>query len=312
MSMVQSSVAASPDRSVDRVSGFRASSYVEWAPIAGGAAAAAAISFVLLTFGSAIGLSAVSPWPDSGLPWWAIGLIGAVWLLLVQVGSYALGGYIAGRMRAPIGELAIAERQFRDGAHGFLVWAVGVVLTALVVGWTVGAAVKTGTEAAATLAGAAAGGTAAALSSDADPLGYNIDRLLRVSGDPPQAAASAGSENVDDDRAEIARIFGTALDGGELAADDRAYLASVVSERSGLPTPEAEARVDAAYGAIQEARVEAMEAADSARKATAIGAFLTAAALLVAAAAAASGAGLGGRHRDENGALRLFGRDRFW
>jgi hypothetical protein len=34
--------------------------------------------------------------------------------------------------------------------------------------------------------------------------------------------------------------------------------------------------------------------------------------LLVAAAAAAAGAGLGGKHRDENGSLRMFGRERFW
>ena len=42
------------------------SSFVEWGSVLAGAVLAAAISFVLLTFGTAIGLSATSPWPNSG------------------------------------------------------------------------------------------------------------------------------------------------------------------------------------------------------------------------------------------------------
>ena len=41
--------------------------YLSWGAIIAGGLCAAAISFVLLTFGSAIGLSAVSPWPNTGL-----------------------------------------------------------------------------------------------------------------------------------------------------------------------------------------------------------------------------------------------------
>jgi hypothetical protein len=39
-----------------------AASFVEWGAVLAGAALSAAISFVLLTFGTAIGLSATSPW----------------------------------------------------------------------------------------------------------------------------------------------------------------------------------------------------------------------------------------------------------
>ena len=167
----------------------RVSSYVEWGPISAGAVAAAAISFVLITFGSAIGLTAVSPWSSSSLPAWLIAVIAALWLLLTQAGSYALGGYLAGRLRAPIGNSLAAERYFRDGAHGFFVWAVGVVITAVVAGWTAGAVVKGGVDAAATVAsGAAQGaGTAASVLSAPDPLNYSIDRLMR----PANAAAGA-------------------------------------------------------------------------------------------------------------------------
>ncbi len=41
--------------------------YLSWGAIIAGALCAAAISLVLFTFGSAIGLSAVSPWPGVGL-----------------------------------------------------------------------------------------------------------------------------------------------------------------------------------------------------------------------------------------------------
>ena len=46
------------------VSASPGTSFVEWGAVFAGGAMAAAISFVLLTFGAAIGLSFVSPWAD--------------------------------------------------------------------------------------------------------------------------------------------------------------------------------------------------------------------------------------------------------
>jgi hypothetical protein len=307
----------------------RPASYVEWGPIAAGAAAAAATSVLLLTFGSAIGLTAVSPWPNSGLPWWLIGLIAALWILIVQAGSYALGGYLAGRLRAPVSAIPTQEREFRDGAHGFLVWAVGLIVSAIVVGWTVSGAVKTGTEAVSTVAGTATGAAAGALANQADAFAYTVDKLMRATpGQPPAASAAdtgaatapadgdAGTARTEPtsnaDKVEVGRIFALSLSNGALAPDDRTYLASLISERTGLPQADAEARVDQAYTALQDAEAKAREAADKARVAAALGAFLTAAAVLIAAVAAAAGAGLGGRHRDENGSLIFLGRERFW
>jgi len=311
----------------------RVSSYVEWGPISAGAIAAAAISFVLITFGSAIGLTAVSPWSSSSLPAWLIAVVAALWLLLTQAGSYALGGYLAGRLRAPISDSLAAERYFRDGAHGFFVWALGIVITAVVAGWTAGAVVKGGVDAAATVAsGAAQGaGTAASVLSAPDPLNYSIDRLMRPNPAPGAQPAAAGAQPASQatasanqansqidaavaraDRDQANRIFISALSTGSLAADDRAYLASRISAVASIPQAEAEKRVDDAFAAIQQAKVEAKKAADQARRAGAIAGFLAAAAALIAAAAAAAGANLGGKHRDENSTLRIFGRERFW
>lgn len=246
-----------------------------------------------------------------------------------------MGGYIAGRLRAPFAEAKLAERQFRDGTHRFLVWALGVVISAIVVSYAAGALTRTGVEAASNVFGGAAQGAAAgasgALANAADPMGYAVDRLFRpatteaAQGTAPAestdtapataataAAASEAATTAVDSGGEVSRIFVEGLTNEGLAADDRAYLAAQVAARTGLPPAEAEKRVDDAFAAVRQAEVEARQAADDARRAAAIGALLTAAALLIAAAAAAAGAGLGGRHRDENGALRLLGRERFW
>jgi hypothetical protein len=286
-----------------------ARAYVEWAPIIAGAVAAAAISLLLFAFGASIGLTAISPWPDSGLPWWLLVLIAALWVLLVQIGSYTAGGYLAGRLRAPLGDAAPHEVQFRDGAHGFLVWALGVVVTAAVIGSTAGAFLKTGVEAASSVAAGAtaASGTVADGPCDAvDPMGYAVDRLLRP--------GAVGAQPVPDGelRGEASRIFATGLGDSGLAPADRAYLADVVAARAGFSPEAAEGRVDEAFAVVREAELRARDAADRARRSAAIGGFLATAAVLISAAAAALAAGKGGTHRDGGHSARFFGSSRFW
>ena len=61
MAVVESrSVAAASDALIGQPG-----SYVEWGAIFAGAVAALAVSFVLLSFGAAAGLSAVSPWTSA-------------------------------------------------------------------------------------------------------------------------------------------------------------------------------------------------------------------------------------------------------
>ena len=74
-------------------------SFVEWGAVIAGAVLAAAISFVLLTFGAAIGLSATSPWPNSGISAKVIASLAVFWAMVQQIGAYMAGGYVAGRMR---------------------------------------------------------------------------------------------------------------------------------------------------------------------------------------------------------------------
>lgn len=89
-----------------------------------GALAAAAIAFVLCSFGSTIGLSLVSPWPNSGLPAKVVAALAVFWAMASQIGSFLAGGYIAGRMRSRWSDAPPHEVEFRDGVHGLLVWAL--------------------------------------------------------------------------------------------------------------------------------------------------------------------------------------------
>jgi hypothetical protein len=120
-----------------------ASSYVEWGPVFAGAILAGALSFVLLTFGTAIGLSLLSPYPGHSYGR-AAASVAALWGLVVPIGSLLIGGYIAGRMRAPREGADEAETEFRDGLHGALVWGVSVLFGGLLTLFAASATAQTG------------------------------------------------------------------------------------------------------------------------------------------------------------------------
>jgi hypothetical protein len=117
-----------------------------------------------------------------------------------------------------------------------------------------------------------------------------------------QAAAQAyfgrdvsalGPAGGDESRAEISRIMASALASGGLTSENRAYLAQVIVQRTGLPQSEAERRIDAAVNA-------AREAADKARKAAILTGFVTAAGLILSLGAAWWAAMKGGQRRDNS------------
>jgi hypothetical protein len=301
-------------------------SYVEWGAVIAGAVAAAAMSFLLLTFGSAIGLSLASPWPHSGVSGLTLTILATLFAVIVQVGSFAIGGYIAGRMRKRWHDAAESESNFRDGAHGFLVWALGLVIGALVAAGTAGSVAKSGVEAGATIASGLARGAGAAASTatpglSEDAQAYTVDLMFRPNAAEPAtpqgAVPGAASPQADAGyRGQATRILARGIAAGDVPQRDREYLARLVAARTGLSPQEAQQRVDQtiteARDAAQRAETEARLAADKARKAGILAAFLAAASLLVSAAAAAAGAGLGGRHRDDSTAAVMFGASRLW
>lgn len=250
--------------------------YVEWSAILAGAATALAVSFVLLTFGASVGLSSLSPWTSTATSIKAVTFGAAFWLLLVNIWAFAFGGYLAGRLRHRWIGAKQSEVEFRDGAHGLIVWAVAVTLGAIVAAGSVASVGR----------GAANAGGAVASAAGSDAFASSVDQLLRTTTEQPNAAASR------DVRPELGRLLATSVAQGEIAAADRTYMAQLIAARTGIDQATAERRVT-------ETIDKAKRAADTARKAAVVLGFLLAASMLVAGAAAWWGASVGGRHRDE-------------
>jgi hypothetical protein len=259
---------------------------LSWSGAIAGALGATAINFILIALGTGIGLAVTSPYsgPSAG----TMTIAGAVWLVFAQTAAFAAGGYYAARVRVGLPEAVTGTSRFRDGANGFLVWAIGVAATAVIVA-LLGAASLFGL-------GRATSGTleVGAAVTQTDVMSYYVDELTR-STQPGAAGGNAQADNT-----QVTRILATSIRNGKLADDDRAYLASLVAARTGVSQDEAQRRVDDVFN---RAREGVKQAADNARKAAAFVSFWTFMALLFGAVAATLGGILGGELRDEHDAV---------
>lgn len=277
-------------------------SYVDWAAIIGGIVVASAISVLLLAFGSAVGLSFANfdAAPDVNPIWVAVAA--ASWLLWVQISSFMVGGYVTGRMRRRFNDASEHESDVRDGVHGLLVWGGALVLGAIIAVGGIGAAVSAVGNAVGT-ATMAASNVADDAAVAVDPNAYFVDTLFRA---PAGATPAAGS--LQDYRGEATRILANGAVAGNVSDSDKTYLAQIVSANTGLSPDEATTRVNEVLTAVDQAKAEAAVAAETARKWTVLGAFLTAASLLVSAVGAYWAAMKGGNHRDKQTVIAGFGR----
>jgi hypothetical protein len=259
---------SAPDRAV-----APASVYLQWTPILAGAIVAAALSFVLLSFGSAIGLAVASPsssWRDTSS---VLALLAGLWLLLTSLASFGLGGYLAGRLRAAWNIGVPHEVEFRDGIHGLLVWGTAIIIGSFL-------------AFAATRTVAPRADLTTPTASTAEPLlAFELDRLFRSDRRP------ADSGNDSEIRAQAARIITSGLGHSGMLPDDHAYLIRLVETRTGLPHPDAETRVNQVIA-------QAADAIARARRGAVIVAFMVGASLMLGAAVAWLAAAAGGEHRD--------------
>ena len=262
-----------------------------WGPVLGGAFAALAMTLLLLTLGSGVGLSSTSAWSNSGVAATTFTIGAAIWLIIVQWLSSAFGGYLTGRLRTKWANMHTDEVFFRDTAHGFLAWAVATVVSVALVASAatsvVGGAARTAGNAATAAASDAGQGAA---QSAADPSGYYVDALFRA--DKPGA-------NDPDAKAEAGRILLMGARNGTIPDGDKAYLGQLVAARTGLPEDAAVKRVNDVLGQVQTAEIKLREVADQTRKATAQGSFFLFFSMLIGAFIASVAGALGGRQRDE-------------
>jgi hypothetical protein len=250
---------------------------VSWGAVLAGAVASCAVTLFLLSLGTGLGLSAVSPWGNSGVSATTFKIGTGLYFIVMAMISSAIGGYLAGRLRTKWVGVHTDEVFFRDTAHGFLAWAAASVIGAVLL------------AAPATLVGGgvASGATqaAAGAAQSAGPMEGYVDTLLRSDTAQPSA-------NPQDSRGELVRLFTTSYkNGSELAPADRTYVAKVVAARTGLPQPEAEKRVTEVINQIK-------SDLDKARKNAAQLALWLTASLIIGAFSASLAATEGGGLRD--------------
>jgi hypothetical protein len=240
---------------------------LSWPGVLAGAAIATALSMALLALGAGLGFSVVDPWAANGaLPETTkAATVAGIYMTVTAVMASAVGGYVAGRLRALWPGVHEHEAFFRDTVHGVAAWAVSVLATAAFLG-SVGALIA---------GGAASGAAQRERSTVFAPL---VDRLFVGGGDERT-------------RAFADRILGHLRSGHALTDQDRQSLVAVVAARNNQPPAEAEQRVMAV-------EVDARAAADTARRVAARLSFWFVAAMLAGALAGGLAGWEGGAVRD--------------
>lgn len=246
---------------------------VRWRAIIAGAVVAAGVSFTLHAFAAGIGLSVMSSaptWRDSTPLLWCIS---GIYLLFVALCAFSAGGYIAGRLGAPLGADTV-ETESLDGLQGLATWGLALLVAAvLALGVAIAAAPAVSPS-----------GSAGATQSVAGEniIASELDELFRSTRPIPDLTYR---------RAEAARILLKASSHSGIGSEDRDYLAAVTANLTGIDRAGAQDRVERMIAA---SRVELHKA----RVAALLQAFSIAAALFVGAAAAWLSAVHGGRDRE--------------
>jgi hypothetical protein len=259
-----------------------------WGLAIAGGVVATAVTFFLLSLGSGFGLLLVNPVTHAGpsMPTFLTG--GAIYFLVAQAFGFAVGGHITGRLIGPLAE-SKKQEEFRAEAHGFVVWAVAVLATLIVVAIVGLSAANTGASTAGLygMSGAKA---------EITPSSYLVDVLFRpestsrpVTGvvsaagpaNPEVGASSSNFATNTGARAEAGRIVDAGFGlGMQPNAGDRSRLIDLVSSNVGVSQNEAAHRVDAMHADLK-ARAE--RAANIARKAASFTALWIALSLLFGA-----------------------------
>jgi len=252
------------------------SSGVSWPAVIAGGFVTAAISLILLSLGTGLGLSSISLWSSSSTAS-KIGAAAIVWMIFTHFASSALGGYLAGRLRTKWTNIHSDEVYFRDTAHGFLSWSLAVVVTAAFLASAAAAMMGNADSIEGSRKPSSAQSEGTSLTS-----AYYVDMLFR------NAKSDTG---VATERNEAAAIFTVSLKDAELKPDDKNYLDQLVGARTGLSIPDADKRVSETFE-------KAKASADEARKTLAHSLLWAFCALLIGAFSASYAATIGGRQRD--------------
>ena len=269
-------------------------SRISWGAVFAGGVVAVTIGAMLNILGIAIGATTIDPMvpgetPSAG----TFGMAGGIWLMVVNLIGLACGGYVAARLSGTADDT--------DGVlHGLSVWAVGFLVSAVLLGNVVAgtaAGVSRMVGGAAQGIAQGAGEAASALAPAArqiDPQAL-VDRLqasLQTGGDP-------AAMTTDQRRAEMTRILAQRVTAGSFEGNAQDRLVQLAAAEYGIPPDDARQRVTQAEAEAtrlaQEAETRTRAAAEAAAESAAIGAYWIFATMLLGAVAAVFGARTGTR-----------------
>ena len=319
-----------------------------WSAAFAGAFVATAVSLLLLTLGSGVGLSLVTVRHATESGTVTFLTLGAIYFLVAQAFGFAAGGHIVGRMIGPALETA-RDEEIRAGTHGLVAWALAVVATATLIALSDVAGASSTSPG---VVNAALTPTSPARADSTAPVSpvtaYRVATLIRApsakaaqlsfkqyalvdngtatDAAPPPAIDSTitpdqttvppstdtttpaprsstvflnggatttapvattpsttmiTTRSIAADKAEAGRILTVGMaNGGTLSHEDRAQLAQIVSNDTGMGLDPATARVNDVVNRI---RADEIKAAETARKTAAYASLWTALALLFGA-----------------------------
>lgn len=277
-------------------------SRISWGAVFAGGVVAVAVGTMLNVLGLAIGATAVDATTGDTPGASTFGITAGVWLLVANTIGLLAGGYVAARLSG-------SGDSTDSVLHGLSVWAIGFLLSAVLLGNVVAGTANTAFQGASAIlggaaqgVGSAAGGAASAASGPLNQAVQQVDprqlveraqsALRSGGGDPAQM-------NSDQRNAEIAQILTRRVTDGNLPQDARDRLNRLVAAEYGIAPEEAQRRVQQveqqATQTLQQAEQRAREAADATATAGAVGAYWVFAAMLLGAVAAVLGARVGTR-----------------
>jgi hypothetical protein len=268
---------------------------ISWGAVIAGAVVAVTVGTMLNILGVAIGATTLDPTAVGETPAASsLGIGAGIWLLVANLIGLAVGGYVAARLSG--------TADGTDGIlHGLSVWAIGFLISAVLLGNAVAGAASTAYNGVSSLLGGAASATGEATRQAGPSLANAVnpqalqDRLqnaLQTGGEPAQMTS-------DQRRAEMTQIVGSRLTNGGFQGNGRERLTQLVAAEYNLSPQQAGERITQLEQQAQQAATEteqrARRAADTAANAAATSAYFIFAAMLLGAIAAVLGARAGTR-----------------
>lgn len=253
------------------------------------------------TTADAGGVTTTEPAGTPSLPprisWGAV-LAGAVVAVAVAAMLYILGLAVGGWV---VARLSGTTDGTDAGLHGLSVWAIGFLISAVVLGNAVAGATSAAWRGASSIIGAASEGAGQAAQALAPQMtgAVNPDQLVERLRNTLQGGGDPTTMTADQRRAEITQILGERVRQGSFQPGSRERLSQLVATEFGIPAQEANERIGRietqATEAARAAEIRARKAAETASDAAATGAYWLFAALVLGAIAAVLGARMGTR-----------------